>query len=381
MISVWKWLGHAGQRLHDALHVHHHRLDGPGEDRQLLVQEVAGRRDALAHHHLVGGAADAGQVDALGALALGVFDQLRIQHRGDDHLAEGRLVAVDDDVDLVLHQAAQVDLAHLGAGGAEEDVGDVGGPHRAAPAVGQRGAHRGGEDVAGVLVVAHVRAVQDLDHLAVNAARGHALLLPDRLAFGRRDREIAQLAALLAELADRFVGDVEGDLLDRAPLGRDAVLGRDRVELGLIADFVALSFAQPDGLQGEGQIAAMVGVRGRSSGDGARQVACGDGLHGRAADAHLPVLGQTARPHVAVLAADAGLAVADGAGFEIGRAAERGCDARFRGVIQDPAGRRINAWNDSDFCHECLLLFGTGMVTGRLGSALAVLVTILVPVS
>ena len=164
-------------------------------------------------------------------------------HRGHDHLAEGGLVAVDDDVDLVVLQAAQVDLAHLGAGGAEQDVGDVGGPHRAAPAVGQRGADGGGEDVAGVLVVAHVRAVQDFDDLAVDAARGHALLLPDLLALGRRDREIAQLAALLAELADRLVGDVQGDLLDRAPLGRDAVLGRDRVQLGLIADFVALGLA------------------------------------------------------------------------------------------------------------------------------------------
>ena len=152
-------------------------------------------------------------------------------------------MAVDDDVDLVIHQAAQVDLAHLGAGGAEQDVGDVGGPHRAAPAVGQRSAHRGGQDVAGVLVVAHVRAVQDLDHLAVDAARGHALLLPNRLAFGRRDREIAQLAALLAELADRLLGDVEGDLRDRAPFGRDAVLGRDRVKLGFVADFVALGLA------------------------------------------------------------------------------------------------------------------------------------------
>ena len=100
------------------------------------------------------------------------------------------------------------------------------------------------ENVAGVLVVAHVRAVQDLDDLAVDAARGHALLLPDRLALGRRNREIAQLAALLAELADRLVGDVEGDLLDCAPLGRDAVLGRDRIQLGLIADFVALGLAQ-----------------------------------------------------------------------------------------------------------------------------------------
>ena len=32
----------------------------------------------------------------------------------------------------------------------------------------EHGAHRGGQDVAGVLVVAHVRAVQDLDDLTVD---------------------------------------------------------------------------------------------------------------------------------------------------------------------------------------------------------------------
>ena len=206
---------HADERLHDALHVHHHRLDRAGQDRQLLVQEVARGGDALAHHDLVGGAADAGQVDAVRALGLGVGDQLGVLDRGHDHLGEGRFVAVDDDVDLLLFQAAEVDLTDLGAGGAEEDVGDVGRPHGAAPAVGQRGADRCQQDVAGVLVVAHVRAVEDFHDLAVDAARGHALFLPDRLALGRRGGEVAQLAALLAELADRLVRHVQGHLHDR----------------------------------------------------------------------------------------------------------------------------------------------------------------------
>jgi hypothetical protein len=168
-------IGHASQRLHDALHVDDHRLDRAGQDRKLLVEEVAGRWDALPHHDLVRGAADAGQVDALGALALGVSDQLGVLHRGHDHLGEGRFVAVDDDVDLLFFEAAQVDLADLRAGGAEEDVGDISGPHGAAPAVGQGRADGGKHDVRGVLVVAHVGAVQHLDHLAVDAARGDPL--------------------------------------------------------------------------------------------------------------------------------------------------------------------------------------------------------------
>ena len=151
--------------------------------------------------------------------------------------------------------------------------------------------------------------------------------LPDLLALLRRADEVAQLAALLAELADGLVGHVQGDLLDRAPLGGDAVLGRHRRQLGHVADFVALGLALGHGQQGKGQVTAVVGVGGRAGSDGAGQVAGGDGLHGRAADAHLPVLGEAARAHVAVLAADAGLAAADGAGSELSRTAEGGLNA------------------------------------------------------
>ncbi len=78
----------------------------------------------------------------------------------------------------------------------------------------------------------------------------------------------------------------------------------------------------------ERQIAAMVGVCGRPGCNGARQVAGCDRVHGRATDAHLPILRHAARPHVAVLAADARLPIADGARLEIRRATERGRDAR-----------------------------------------------------
>ena len=58
--------------------------------------------------------------------------------RGDhDHLREGRLVAVDDDVDLVLLEDAEVEPGADRLGHAEEHVAEVGGDHRAAPAVGQ----------------------------------------------------------------------------------------------------------------------------------------------------------------------------------------------------------------------------------------------------
>ena len=48
------------QRLHDALHIHHHGFDSPSQDRKFLVQEIARRRDTLAHQDFVGRAANAG---------------------------------------------------------------------------------------------------------------------------------------------------------------------------------------------------------------------------------------------------------------------------------------------------------------------------------
>jgi hypothetical protein len=55
---------------------------------------------AVALQNLVGRAADAAQLDALGALGLGVFDHFRLLGHGHDHLGQNRLVAVDDDVDM-----------------------------------------------------------------------------------------------------------------------------------------------------------------------------------------------------------------------------------------------------------------------------------------
>ncbi len=79
-------LRQASQCLHDALHVHHHGLYRAGYDGQFLVQEVACRRDPMAHQDLVRRAADACQVDPIGAHTLGVLDQLRILGCDHNHL-------------------------------------------------------------------------------------------------------------------------------------------------------------------------------------------------------------------------------------------------------------------------------------------------------
>ena len=69
-------LGHLRQRRHNALHIDHHDFDGPGEDGQLLLQEVAHDGQSVAHQDFIGGAANPGDVDTLRAFGAGVLQQL-----------------------------------------------------------------------------------------------------------------------------------------------------------------------------------------------------------------------------------------------------------------------------------------------------------------
>ena len=59
---------HLSERWHHALHIHDHHLDRPGEDREFLLQEVARDRQPMTHQDFVRSAADAGNIDAVGAL-------------------------------------------------------------------------------------------------------------------------------------------------------------------------------------------------------------------------------------------------------------------------------------------------------------------------
>ncbi len=152
-------LGQGNQSLHDTLDVNDHGVRSTGEDSQLLVEEIAGQRDTLSHQKLIGRATDTSHIDPFGPLRLGVLDNLWILNSGQDHLREGRLVAVDDDVDLIPFEHSQVSLGLARAGRAKEDVRQVCGQHRAAPAVGQGGAHGMVQDVLRVLVVAYMGAV------------------------------------------------------------------------------------------------------------------------------------------------------------------------------------------------------------------------------
>ena len=123
----------------------------------------------LPHQDLVCRAADPADQDPLRPLLLGQFDQLGIAARRHDHLREGRLVAVDDDVHLVLFQDAEVDLAPHGLRRPEEDVAEVRGEHRAGPAVAQRGPQAVQDEVLVIGVDPLVGPMEGLDDLMFHA--------------------------------------------------------------------------------------------------------------------------------------------------------------------------------------------------------------------
>jgi hypothetical protein len=75
------------------------------------------------------------------------------------------------------------------------------------------------EDVLGILIIAHVGAMEDIDDLAVNSARDESQFSPQILAFlrGAFDRE--EFAILLAEHRQTSLGDIKRHITNLATLG------------------------------------------------------------------------------------------------------------------------------------------------------------------
>jgi len=132
----------------------------------------------VAHEDLISGAAHSGNIDAHCSLLFGQVHHLRLSCRSDDHLREQRLVAVHYDVDLIGLQNAQVGLGEGRCGCAEEDILQLSGDHRAAPAVGYAGSQALQDEVDRIIVHTHMGAVHDLHYLPVYAPGIDAQLFP-----------------------------------------------------------------------------------------------------------------------------------------------------------------------------------------------------------
>ena len=105
-------LGHVGQGLHLALHVHHHGVHGAGDDGQSPAAgscRPPGCRGASGSRWRSSTCRPAGCPwrPCSGRTVI----SFRLHGGHVDHLGQQRLMAVDDDVDVVLFQDAQVDLA------------------------------------------------------------------------------------------------------------------------------------------------------------------------------------------------------------------------------------------------------------------------------
>ena len=79
-------LGNVGQVLEDTLHVYDHSITGTGKKRQVLLQKGTGRWNAMTLQDLVGGAADATQLYALGTFFLRIGQHFLGLGCSNDHL-------------------------------------------------------------------------------------------------------------------------------------------------------------------------------------------------------------------------------------------------------------------------------------------------------
>ena len=87
-----------------------------------ITTEMLGRYRPYYEAKVGQALADAAEANHLGAHALGQRQQFLILRSGHQHLREDRLVAVDDDVDALGVDHAQVSPAAEPGGRAEEDV-------------------------------------------------------------------------------------------------------------------------------------------------------------------------------------------------------------------------------------------------------------------
>ena len=301
-------LAQGAQCREDALHVHHDGLAGTGQHHVLLTQEVTGHGDAVTHGDLVAGAAHTSHSDALGAVFLGVGDHLGIIGVEHDHLGQGGIVAVNDDIDVILLHHADVGGGVDGLGGAEHNVGELGTHHGAAPAVRQAGTQGLADQCLRQRGTAHMGHMQRLRHLAVNGARLDACLGPQLLSMLGCALDEALYAEGLAVFQQADLGHLVGQIIDVLALGLHAPFLGDADQLIGVLDLIVAALA---GLvQGVHDLTTMVGVGGGATGGEAQIVSAHDAVNIAAADTAGRLGGDAAGAHGANTAAGAGFAEA-----------------------------------------------------------------------
>ena len=296
------------------MHVHHNGFHGAGGNSQFLLDKVASRRNPLPHQNFIARATKAGNINILGAEFLRQRDHLWIAAGGHNHLRQGRLMAMHNNVDLIGLEYAQVHGRAFDCGGSEHHVREFRANHRSAPAIGERGAQPLQYQIHRIVIDTDVGAMHGFNNLPVDSAghdfqSGPQLLTLQRSAPGEGERSF-----LLAELSQQFLAQFLRDLRLDAALGRDAKFGGQRRQLDLILNLVVGGLAFGRHQECLRNVAAVIGVGGRAGGDHPIQKAGHDHVAGGAADTQLGSgiveRADAARSHIAVTTAQAGFAKA-----------------------------------------------------------------------
>ena len=335
-------LAQGAQSGEDALHVHDNGLAGAGQNHVLLIQEVTGHGDAVTHGDFVGGAAHTGNGDALGAHGLGISDHLGVVGIVNDHFGQAGIMAVNNDVDIVLLHDADVGGGVNGLGSAEHNVGELGAHHGAAPAVGQAGAQSLTNQGFGQRRAAHVGHVQRGGDFPVDGAGLDAGFMPQLLGVLGGALQEALGSEGLAVLQQADLGHFVSQVVDVLALGLHAPLLGDADQLLGVLDLIVAAFS---GLvQGVHDFAAVVGVRRSAAGGEPQVVTADDTMYVAAADAPGGLLGDAARAHGADTAASAGFAEAAMGGLVLDPLLP-GVSANLAAVFQQRVGSLLHLIN------------------------------------
>ena len=219
-------------------------------------------------------------------------------------------MAVDDDVDLVFLEHPQVHFGPQGRRGAEQDVLQFGGDHRAAPAIGQRSATSMENDVPVVLIHAHVGAMHHLHDLTVNTPGDDAQLPPQFLSLFRSPLDELQFPLLLSKLGEHLLSQFYGDLVLVSAVYLHLEGTGQHPELLFVPDLVPGRLPPGRGQEKHGCLPTVIRVGRRAGGHHAAKV---PGCNGRRRGATDPgragrvAIGDPAWPHGAYATTGAGL--------------------------------------------------------------------------
>ena len=213
-------------------------------------------------------------------------------------------MAVDNDVDHVLFHDADVGGGIHGLRRAEQDVGELGAHHRAAPAVRQTGAQRLLDECLRQGRTAHVGHVHGLRDFAVDGAWLDSGVVPKLLGMLRSALQEALYAKGLAVFEQAGLGNLMGQIINVLALGLDAPFMGDALQFFRILDLIGAAFLGL--IQGVADLTAVVGVRGRAAGGETQIVSADNAVDIAAADAARGLRRDTAGAHGANAAAGTG---------------------------------------------------------------------------